>query len=126
PHGWDIRWGAQLDIRTVRISGSGQAASISVASYLAKYATKSTEAVGTVACRITVDNLSHYGNPRSHQGRLIRAAWLLGVHTALGFEACRRWAHMLGYRGHYADSRIMRNGVEGPVVVGVVVGVGSA
>ncbi len=101
-NGWDIRWGAQLDIRTVRIPGSGQDANIAVASYLAKYATKSTEAVGTVACRITADNLHYYGNSRSHQGRLIRAAWHLGSHTAPGFDALRRWAHMLGYRGHFA------------------------
>jgi Replication initiator protein, pSAM2 len=93
-NGWDIRWGAQLDIRTVRIPASGQPANIAVAAYLAKYATKSTEAVGTVACRITADNLTYYGNPRSHQGRLIRAAWHLGSHTASGFEALRRWAHM--------------------------------
>jgi hypothetical protein len=102
PHGWDIRWGAQLDIRTVRIPGSGQPANIAVAAYLAKYATKSTEAVGTVACRITANNLAFYGNPRSHQGRLIRAAWHLGSHTAPDFSALRRWAHMLGYRGHFA------------------------
>jgi hypothetical protein len=126
PAGWDIRWGNQLDIRTVRIPGSGQAANIAVASYLAKYATKSTEAVGTVACRITADNLNHYGNPRSHQGRLIRAAWQLGSHNAPGFTALRRWAHMLGYRGHYAECRIMRTGAEGPLVVGVVAWVGSA
>ena len=87
PAGWDIRWGAQLDIRTVRIPGSGQDANIAVAAYLAKYATKSTEAVGTVACRITAHNLTYYGNPRSHQGRLIRAAWHLGSHTAPGFQA---------------------------------------
>jgi hypothetical protein len=102
PGGWDIRWGAQLDIRTVRIPTSEQSANIAVAAYLAKYATKSTEAVGTVACRITADNLNHYGNPRSHQGRLIRAAWHLGSHTARDFRALRRWAHMLGYRGHFA------------------------
>ena len=80
----------------------GQAANIAVASYLAKYATKSTEAVGTVGGRITADNLGFYGNSRSHQGRLIRAAWHLGSHTAPDFPALRRWAHMLGYRGHFA------------------------
>ena len=100
--GWDIRWGTQLDIRTVQIPGTGQDANIAVAAYLAKYATKSTEAVGTVACRITADNLNHYGNPRSHQGRLIRAAWHLGSHSSPDFQALRRWAHMLGYRGHFA------------------------
>ncbi len=75
---------------------------IAVASYLAKYATKSTEAVGSVNCRITADNVSYYGNPRSHQGRLIRAAWHLGSHNHPDFQALRRWAHMLGYRGHFA------------------------
>jgi hypothetical protein len=55
-----------------------------------------------VACRITADNLHYYGNPRSHQGRLIRAAWHLGSHTASGYDALRRWVHMLGYRGHFA------------------------
>ena len=73
-----------------------------MASYLAKYATKSTEAVGTINARITAGNVSFYGNPRSHQGRLIRAAWHLGSHTAPDFRALRRWAHMLGYRGHFA------------------------
>jgi len=104
PNGWDIRWGAQLDTRVVHLptTGSGQAANIAVASYLAKYATKSTEAVGTVACRITAANLGYYGNPRSHQGRLIRAAWHLGSHSAPDFCALRRWAHMLGFRGHFS------------------------
>ena len=104
PKGWDIRWGAQLDTRTITLPATldGQVPNIAVASYLAKYATKSTEAVGTVACRITADNLPFYGNPRSHQGRLIRAAWHLGSHTAPDFPALRRWAHMLGYRGHFA------------------------
>ena len=36
---------------------------MAVASYLAKYATKSTEAVGTVTCRITAENVGYYGTP---------------------------------------------------------------
>jgi hypothetical protein len=74
-HGWDIRWGHQLDARTIHLPApaSGQSANIAVAAYLAKYATKSTEAVGTLSCRITAANVAFYGNPRSHQGRLIRA-----------------------------------------------------
>jgi hypothetical protein len=44
----------------------------------------------------------YYGNPASHQGRLIRAAWHLGSHKHSDFAALRRWAHMLGYRGHFA------------------------
>jgi hypothetical protein len=102
PKGWDIRWGRQIDTRVIRLPASGQSPNIAVASYLAKYATKSTEPVGSVNCRITADNVSYYSNARSHQGRLIRAAWHLGSHNHPDFQALRRWAHMLGYRGHFA------------------------
>jgi hypothetical protein len=102
PKGWDIRWGSQLDIRTVRMSGTGEITDTTVASYLAKYATKSTEAVGPVAVRITPGNLHAYASPFTHHGRLIRAAWTLGRHPHEDFQALRRWAHMLGFRGHFA------------------------
>jgi hypothetical protein len=102
PKGWDITWGTQVDPRVVRLTGDGEVTDVAVASYLAKYATKSTEAVGSLAVRITVGNLRLYGNPASHQGRLILAAWQLGNHPHPGFQALRRWAHMLGYRGHFA------------------------
>ena len=70
PKGWDIAWGAQVDPRVVRLTGDGEVTDVAVASYLAKYATKSTEAVGPLAVRITAGNLRLYGNPASHQGRL--------------------------------------------------------
>jgi hypothetical protein len=102
PKGWDITWGTQIDPRTIQLTGDGEVTDTAVASYLAKYATKSTEAVGPLAVRITAGNLRLYGNPASHQGRLIRAAWQLGDHQHEDFQALRRWAHMLGYRGHFA------------------------
>jgi hypothetical protein len=102
PRGWDIAWGRQLDIRTVRMTTTGQITGTAVAAYLAKYATKSTEAVGTVAARITTRNIHAYANPTTHHGRLIRAAWNLGNHPHADFRALRRWAHMLGFRGHFA------------------------
>jgi Replication initiator protein, pSAM2 len=102
PKGWDITWGTQVDPRVVRLTDDGEITDVAVASYLAKYATKSTEAVGPLAVRITAGNLRLYGNPASHQGRLILAAWQLGKHPHPDFQALRRWAHMLGYRGHFA------------------------
>jgi len=69
---------------------------------LAKYATKSTEADGTVPVRICDGNLKIYGSSRSHRGRLIAAAWRLGNHPHADFQALRRWAHVLGYRGHFS------------------------
>jgi len=102
PKGWDICWGPQLDIRTVRTPGAREITDAAVACYLAKYATKSTEAVGSVAVRITPGNLHAYASPFTHHGRLIRAAWNLGHHPHQDFQALRRWAHMLGFRGHFA------------------------
>jgi hypothetical protein len=102
PKGWDITWGAQVDPRVVRLTEDSEVTDTKVAAYLAKYATKSTEAVGPLAVRITAGNLRLYGNPASHQGRLILAAWQLGNHSHPDFAALRRWAHMLGYRGHFA------------------------
>jgi hypothetical protein len=101
-NGWDITWGTQVDPRVVRLTGSGQISDVAVASYLAKYATKSTEPVGVPPGRITTDNAHAYADSRTHQGRLIRACLLVGAHSHEDFKALRRWAHMLGYRGHFA------------------------
>jgi len=102
PKGWDIAWGAQVDPRVVRLTDDGQITDVAVASYLAKYATKSTEPVGVPPGRITAENARDYVNPRTHQGRLIAACLMLGKHPHEDFQALRRWAHMLGYRGHFA------------------------
>jgi replication initiator protein RepSA len=102
PKGWDIAWGTQLDPRTVQLTGDGEITDVAVASYLAKYATKSTEPVGALAGRITAENAHIYTTSRSHQGRLITACLKLGAHPHEDFKALRRWAHMLGYRGHFA------------------------
>jgi hypothetical protein len=102
PRGWDITWGTQVDTRTVKVTTAGELTDTAVASYLAKYATKTTEAVGTLPVRISDGNLRIYGSPHSHQGRLIAAAWRLGNHSHADFQALRRWAHMLGYRGHFS------------------------
>jgi hypothetical protein len=102
PKGWDITWGTQVDPRIVRLTGDGEISDTKVAGYLAKYATKSTEAVGPLVTRVTSANVRVHANLRNHQGRLIGAAWQLGNHPHEDFAALRRWAHMLGYRGHFA------------------------
>jgi hypothetical protein len=102
PKGWDITWGAQVDPRVVRLTDDGEVTDVAVASYPAKYATKSTEPVGTPPGRITPGNASAYATPRTHQGCLIAACLTLGAHPHEDFQALRRWAHMFGYRGHFA------------------------
>src|SRR5262249_48053159 len=102
PKGWDITWGTQVDPRVVKLTVDGQITDVAVASYLAKYATKSTEPVGVLPAKITARNASIYADPRTHQGRLIAACLKLGSHPHEDFKALRRWAHMLRYRGHFA------------------------
>ena len=102
PNGWDITWGAQVDPLVVRLTGSGEITDVTVASYLAKYATKSTESAGLPPGRITPENAPAYATTSTHQGRLIAACLRIGAHPHEDFRALRRWAHMLGYGGHFA------------------------
>lgn len=102
PRGWDITWGTQVDPRVVRLTGGGEVTDTKVAAYLAKYATKSTEPVGVPPGRITASNASVYADPSTYEGRLIAACLRLGGHPHEDFQALRRWAHMFGYRGHFA------------------------
>jgi hypothetical protein len=162
--GWPIGWGEQVDIRPITLTGAGEVTDGMVAGYLAKYATKSTEATGHTSNRIDADTIADHADPDGgHTARLIDACWRLGrplprpgpltgrtphgrptrsprgpfgqpwdcpncgTHTR--YRACpvcvaerqarldtkpangtrptnpyarlRRWAHMLGYGGHF-------------------------
>ncbi|MEU0152952.1 replication initiator [Micromonospora fulviviridis] len=154
PEGWLITWGEQLDIRPITTGLDGDVTDGMVAGYLAKYATKSTEATGHTSTRLTADTIGDYADPDGdHTARLIDACWRIGRPTGTptplsqrprpGFvqrwkcpdcgthtryaacpvcvaqrqasldtdptKACsanpyarlRRWAHMLGYGGHF-------------------------
>ncbi|RZU49331.1 hypothetical protein EV385_1076 [Krasilnikovia cinnamomea] len=105
PDGWPIGWGDEgrghyADIRPVKLTGDGDITDAMVAAYLAKYATKSTETTGHVSGRLTGDTIDLYANPTgSHPERLIDAAWTLG--GVREWSGLRRWAHMLGFGGHF-------------------------
>ncbi|MFD6692092.1 replication initiator [Micromonospora aurantiaca (nom. illeg.)] len=159
PEGWPIAWGDQVDLEPIATDGSGEVTDGMVAGYLAKYATKSTEATGHTSTRLTADSIGDYADPDGdHTARLIDACWRIGrpVHTpaplsersreprprpgfvdrwecpdcgtptryaacpvcvahrqaaldsepakpatANPFARLRRWAHMLGYGGHF-------------------------
>ena len=96
-----LRWGAQLDIRTVRTGAATNPGR--VAAYLAKYATKASEGLtGGLAHRIhSIAELDGYRMP-AHIHRIIRTSWTLGADRRLAPLKLRRWAHMLGFGGHYA------------------------
>lgn len=99
--GWPIIWGEQHEIRPITLSVSGDALDDqAVAAYLAKYSTKGTEATGHTSRRLTPDTIDLYANPHgTHPERLIAAAWTLG-HVP-EWAGLRRWAHMLGFGGHF-------------------------
>ncbi|MET9023093.1 replication initiator [Actinopolymorpha sp. NPDC004070] len=135
PDGWLLRWGNQVDVRPVRLRGEdkltgervvdeldhtdqanqtdkhGRRRLLSgpaVAGYLAKYATKATEAAGHTSRKITEESIDFYAN-NTHPGRIIEACWRLSQKGRQPadewrggwYYALRRWAHMLGYGGHF-------------------------
>ena len=128
PDGWPIRWGGPqgIDIRPVRIRADEplteqrvsselhpakhkrMLSGTAVAGYLAKYATKATEQTGHISRRITPATIDLYATD-THPGRLIKTCWHLGqrgVQTTTewkisGYDKLHRWAHMLGYGGHF-------------------------
>lgn len=116
--GWDIAWGAQLDPRQIRltvrdIDDTGEITTTAVAAYLAKYATKATEQAGHASSRITPASIGHFARTDTHPGRLIAATWRLGTAPGrltldeaddwdTGYGRLRRWAHMLGFGGHFS------------------------
>ncbi|TDC66265.1 plasmid replication initiator protein [Micromonospora sp. KC207] len=161
PQGWSIGWGEQVDVRRIG-TGDGDVTDARVAAYLAKYATKATEATGHCSTRLTPDTVDAYADPEGdHLARLIDACWRLGrpirqrtsdtaAHAedrqgdldsgSHAYAGLRRWAHMLGYGGHFLtkarrysvsfgllrDTRAAyRRADEGSVTVGTLAFVGS-
>ncbi|WP_436526188.1 replication initiator [Actinoplanes sp. HUAS TT8] len=123
PDGWPIAWGDPdkgLDLRPLRLSGTGDVSDAQAAAYLAKYATKGTEATGYQSTRITADTEDRINPVGGHTDRLIAACWQLGrpirkptqrqgnldtppaiTADASPYARLRRWAHMLGFGGHF-------------------------
>jgi hypothetical protein len=98
-----VGWGRQLDIRVIGgTEGIGELSAERVARYVAKYATKAAETVGPALDRPikSVADLARLDLP-DHAARLVWACWTLGGRPELAGLGLRRWAHMLGYRGHF-------------------------
>jgi hypothetical protein len=98
------RWGEQLDVRQITETGDeGELSAEQVAGYVAKYATKSTEALGiTLDHRICEIELEDLDLP-AHVAELVRACWELGARPSLEELRLRKWAHMLGFGGHFSS-----------------------
>ena len=97
------RWGEQLDVRHITEAGDdGELSAEQVAGYVAKYATKGTEALGVTldhrVCEVELEGL----DVPAHVAELVRACWELGARPGLAGLRLRKWAHMLGFGGHFS------------------------
>lgn len=130
PSGWPMTWGEQLVNRPLRRIDGSDITEEQVAAYVAKYSTKSTEAAGYSTRRIDHTTIDRHADYHTHAGTLIAYCWDLGAnphrqtnryadgqrvhpnrnapitpqraawqHT---YGRLRRWAHMLGFGGHFA------------------------
>ncbi|MCU1685336.1 MAG: hypothetical protein JWQ81_6075 [Amycolatopsis sp.] len=99
-------WGNQVDIRAIRPAhaaaiedDAGRISDRALAGYIAKYATKGTStsevADRPIRSERAIDDLAIH----PHHRRMVAAAWDLGGNEGLGY--LRKWAHMLGFRGHF-------------------------
>jgi hypothetical protein len=97
------RWGEQLDVRHITEAGVDQELSAEqVAGYIAKYATKATEALGvTLDHRLGEGELEELDVP-VHVAELVRSCFELGSRPSLARLRLRNWAHMLGFGGHFS------------------------
>lgn len=98
-----LRFGSQVDVRPVPPADSADGLSSSaVAGYIAKYATKGAESAGAVDGRIRHGKDLATLPVRDHVLRMIGTCWWLGALPSFEELRLRRWAHMLGYRGHFS------------------------
>jgi hypothetical protein len=96
------RWGAQLDIRVIA-SSSETTNPTAIAAYIAKYSTKSTEVVSGGLDRPIRDGDLDGLRVSEHVKRIVATCWRLGGRADLADLRLRKWAHMLGFRGHFAS-----------------------
>ncbi|WP_061290961.1 replication initiator [Herbidospora cretacea] len=95
-----LGWGDQLDIRPVTLAG--ELTEQAVAGYVAKYATKAAECVGTLDRPIRITDDLDALPVSTHARRLIAECLRLAYLDGLADLRLGQWAHMLGYRGHFS------------------------
>jgi hypothetical protein len=100
-----LTWGVQLDLREIRAESvedeAGQISEARLAGYIAKYATKGTGATEGTDRPIRDGEHIAYLDVSPHHRRMIETCWQLGGLPDYAELGLRRWAHMLGFRGHF-------------------------
>lgn len=97
-----LAWGEQLDVHPLPRShdGSLEPAVAKVVGYLAKYATKSTDASGALDRPIRRASEIDALRVNPHLRRMVATCWQLGNDPTYGPLRLPAWAHALGFRGH--------------------------
>ncbi|MGW0916164.1 replication initiator [Streptomyces sp. NPDC002784] len=125
-----IKWGDRFKVDQISALGDGELTDAKVAGYVAKYATKNAEGAGTVdrtlmcrpcqgrgyvrgpdGFRDLCDDCEGTGQAepiralpvQRHVRQMIRTAWDLGNLPEFADLKLWRWAHMLGFRGHFSS-----------------------
>jgi hypothetical protein len=107
-HALPLVWGDQVDIRAIRATHAnqvederGEISEQRLAGYVAKYATKGTgkteAADRPIRSQLDIDCLA----VSEHHRTMIQTAWNLGGRAEYDGLNLRKWAHMLGFRGHF-------------------------
>ncbi|MFG2817860.1 replication initiator protein RepSA [Kitasatospora sp. NPDC048365] len=96
-----LQWGTQVDVRPIGAFATGEISEQAVASYVAKYATKSAEATETVDRRILERHELDRHDLPAHTRRLIETCWDLD--SLYPARLLAHWSHMLGFRGHFSS-----------------------
>jgi hypothetical protein len=91
-------WGSEVDVQVLKRDDDRAA---KVASYVAKYATKSAEPAGVLDRPIrTLEDLD--SRPLTpHLRRMVETAWEMGDDPEFGHLRLHRYAHALGYGGQF-------------------------
>jgi hypothetical protein len=100
PEGF-IGWGKELHIRNISANDAGELTEEAVAFYIGKYATKNTEAMEGLDRSLGPQDIEALAG-RPHIVRLVRTAWVLGERPSLSELNLQRWAHGLGFGGHWS------------------------
>ncbi|WP_316741012.1 replication initiator [Streptomyces sp. MK7] len=126
----ELAWGEQLDVREIAAFGTDtELTDQAVAAYVAKYATKSADSSGTLdralfcrPCHGRGATLLPHGTPlpctacdgtgqarplprlavAPHVRQMIRTCWELGKLPEFAQLKLWKWAHMLGFWGHFS------------------------
>ncbi|WP_141999219.1 replication initiator [Amycolatopsis cihanbeyliensis] len=100
-----LTWGEQIDCEPIAATDPDDPAQVvhdrQVAGYVAKYATKGTG--HTSGSDVPIRSAEHIAelSVSEHARAMITTAWQLGGLPEFAGLRLRKWAHMLGFRGHF-------------------------